>query len=80
MLSWPLTCHSTGLNALTQGYRLARGHGRRLLRLHAPCPHVVGLLEMTRAGELSSIDAGTTPPRRRLILVTRWWLTASPLS
>ncbi|MFD3802957.1 STAS domain-containing protein [Streptomyces sp. NPDC058611] len=51
-------CDSAGLNAFVRAHHLARQHGRRL-RLHAPRPQVVQLLEMSGVDQLFQIT-----PRR----------------
>ncbi|MEV6734430.1 STAS domain-containing protein [Streptomyces sp. NPDC051364] len=44
-------CDSSGLNALLQARLTAEQHGRRI-RLHAPSPQVIRLLEVTGADQL----------------------------
>ncbi|MGW2442317.1 STAS domain-containing protein [Streptomyces goshikiensis] len=47
-------CDSSALNALLQGRLTAHEHGRQI-RLHAPTPQVIHLLELTGTEQLSPI-------------------------
>lgn len=47
-------CDSSGLNALLQARLTAQEHGRRI-RLHAPQPQVIHLLELTGTDQLFAI-------------------------
>ncbi|GGZ99317.1 STAS domain-containing protein [Streptomyces subrutilus] len=53
-------CDSAGLNSFVRAHHLARRHGRRL-RLHAPRPQVMHLLEISGVEKLFLITARPAP-------------------